>query len=109
MHNYFKVGSDFVFFDDARIVDVEEAFQDALELAGKNTSKISMLRIPHVSGPWDAAALIGYRTRVAILSDMAAAKNDPVEISMLREELRALDLVYYEAGRHNVPAALVAA
>lgn len=106
MTNYFKVDGHFIFFNGAKIEDTQKAFDKALALASNHIPYVNLYALPTAPGPWDRCGLVGHRTRAAILSDLNN-QDDPVEASILREELARLNTVYSAAGR-TAPLAEVA-
>jgi hypothetical protein len=103
MNNYFKVRGQFFFFNELDADDAQRAF----DLARAVSNDISMFRPPRSVGPWDRVNVIGHRPRKQILSDIARTTSED-KLFWLKDELKNLDMAYFEAGRDCVPLSLVA-
>ena len=70
-NNYFKVGSEYFFFDDRFESSTRNAHTNARMEAFDRS--ISVWRTPVWRGPWDDSSLIGHRGEHEILADIAEA------------------------------------
>lgn len=94
VNNYFKSNGQLFFFVDTVPESCEDAYVDAI----MNGGTVSVFRPAKVAGPWDSAAVIGFRTRAEVLSDMAA-EVDEDKLEDLSDELEVVNELFYSIGR----------
>lgn len=102
--SYFKSPNGRLFF----FVDsVPESLEAAWNEATAEGVLPSIYRPARFAGPWDAAPVIGYRSRADVLRDLTSETDEEI-VANLVDELAAIEETYAAAHR-PVPLQMVAA
>jgi len=92
--SYFKTATTFHFFDKEILSSVRRAYDGAKAVS----HRVSVYRVPAMSGPWDKCGVIGHRARNAVLMDLSIESNEE-EVAKLHAELDAIGRQFLAVGR----------